>query len=87
MSQWSFIARERREAGAASQSCESLNMRSEALLSAPMKLILAFVVWMAMAAVLVKGLLMAVNGSVWLLIVGLVGFIVLVGKIGCLSHD
>ena len=40
-----------------------------------------------MGAVLVKGLLMAVNGSVWLLIVGLVGFIVLVGKIGCLSHD
>lgn len=87
MSQWSFIARERREAGAASQSRESLNRRPEPLLSAPMKLLLAFLVWIAMGAVLVKGLLMAVNGSMWLLVVGLVGFIVLVGKIGCLSHD
>ena len=40
-----------------------------------------------MAAVLVKGLVMAVDGKSWLLVVGLVGFIVLVGKIGCLSHD
>jgi hypothetical protein len=30
---------------------------------------------------------MAVDGKLWLLIVGLLGFIVLVGKIGCLSHD
>jgi hypothetical protein len=52
-----------------------------------MKFILALLVWIAMAAALVKGLLMAVNGSVWLLLVGLIGFIVLVGKFGCLSHD
>jgi hypothetical protein len=52
-----------------------------------MKLILAFLVWGGMAAVLVTGLLMAMNGKVWLLALGLVGFIVLVGKIGCLSHD
>jgi len=52
-----------------------------------MKLIFAFLVWISMGAVLVKGLLMAVNGSAGLLIVGLLGFIALVGKIGCLSHD
>ena len=40
-----------------------------------------------MAAVLVKGLIMAIDGTAWLLVVGLIGFIVLVGKIGCLSHD
>ena len=52
-----------------------------------MKLLLAFLVWMAMGAVLVKGLIMAVDGHAWLLVVGLIGFVVLVGKIGCLSHD
>jgi hypothetical protein len=52
-----------------------------------MKLFLAFLVWIGMGAVLVKGLLMAVDGKMWLLAVGLVGFVVLVGKIGCLSHD
>lgn len=52
-----------------------------------MKLLLAFLVWIAMGAVLVKGLLMAVDGSFWLLSFGVVGFIVLVGKIGCLTHD
>ena len=52
-----------------------------------MKLLMAFVVWFAMAAVLIKGLIMAVDGHAWLLIVGLLGFIALVGKIGCLTHD
>ncbi len=52
-----------------------------------MKLFLAFVVWIAMGAVLAKGMLMAVHGSFWLLSVGLLAFIALVAKIGCLSHD
>jgi hypothetical protein len=52
-----------------------------------MKLFLAFLVWIAMGAVLVKGLLMAVDGKLWLLAVGVIGFVALVGKIGCLSHD
>ena len=52
-----------------------------------MKLLLAFLVWIAMGAVLVKGLLMAVDGSFWLLSLGVIGFIVLVAKIGCLTHD
>lgn len=40
-----------------------------------------------MAAVLVTGCVMAVHGKFWLLGLGLVGFVALVGKIGCLSHD
>ena len=52
-----------------------------------MKLFLAFVVWIAMAAVLAKGMVMAVNGSFWLLTVGTLAFIALVAKFGCLSHD
>lgn len=52
-----------------------------------MKLLMAFLVWFAMAAVLIKGLIMAVNGHTWLLVVGLLGFIALVAKIGCLTHD
>ena len=52
-----------------------------------MKLFLAFLVWGAMAAVLIKGVVMAVNGTAWLLVVGLLVFVGLVAKIGCLSHD
>jgi hypothetical protein len=52
-----------------------------------MKLLLAFLVWIGMGAVLVKGMLMAVNGHYWLLTVGVLGFVALVAKIGCLSHD
>ncbi len=52
-----------------------------------MKLTLAFVVWIGMGAILVKGLLGAIHGSFGLLALGLLGFILLVAKIGCLSHD
>lgn len=52
-----------------------------------MKLFLAFLVWMIMGAILVKGLLMAIDGKVWLLSLGVLGFVALVAKIGCLSHD
>jgi hypothetical protein len=51
-----------------------------------MKLILAFAVWLIMAAILGAGLLLAVKGSPWLLVLGMLGFIVAVGKIGCSSH-
>lgn len=51
-----------------------------------MKLLCAFAVWMAMGLVLGLGILMAVKGSPWLLIAGLVGFVVAVGKIGCAAH-
>lgn len=52
-----------------------------------MKLILAFIVWFAMAAVLVTGILMAMKGSVWLLALGTLGFLALMAKYGCLTHD
>ena len=52
-----------------------------------MKLLMAFVVWFAMAAVLAKGLVMMIDGHAWLFVVGLLGFVALVAKIGCLSHD
>ena len=51
-----------------------------------MKLIYAFAVWLIMGALIGLGLLLAVNGSPWLLIASVLGFIVAVGKIGCMSH-
>jgi hypothetical protein len=51
-----------------------------------MKLIFAIAVWLIMGAILGAGLLTAVNGSPWLLIAGILGFIIAVGRIGCLSH-
>ena len=41
---------------------------------------------MGMGAVLGFGILMAVKGSPWLLLAGLVGFVIAVGKIGCAAH-
>ena len=52
-----------------------------------MKLALAVFVWFVMAAVLATGCVMAVHGKFWLLGLGLAGFIGLVAKYGCLSHD
>jgi hypothetical protein len=51
-----------------------------------MKFLLAIIVWLIIGAVLGAGILMAVKGSAWLLIVGTLAFVVLVAKIGCLSH-
>ena len=64
-----------------------LHSRDVQVLSSPMKFFLALLVWFAMAAILIKGVLMSVGGHSWLLFVGLVGFIVLVAKIACLAHD
>jgi len=52
-----------------------------------MKFFLALLVWFGMAAILVKGVLMSVGGHSWLLVVGLIGFVLLVAKIACLAHD
>jgi hypothetical protein len=52
-----------------------------------MKLLLAYVVWFALAAVFVKATIMAVNGQLWLMIVSLVVFVLLFVKYGCLTHD
>lgn len=39
-----------------------------------------------MAAILVTGVVLAVKGIFWLLILGLIGFILLVAKVAILPH-
>ena len=51
-----------------------------------MKLIFVMFVWLVMALLLVAGVVASVHGSLWLLALGLVGFVFAVAKIGCLSH-
>ena len=51
-----------------------------------MKLFSVILVWLIMGAILGTGLLWAVQGSPWLLLLGVIGFIVAVGKIGCATH-
>jgi len=51
-----------------------------------MKFLLAMLVWLIMGVVIGAGILMAIKGSIWLLVLSLLAFIVLVAKIGCLSH-
>jgi hypothetical protein len=51
-----------------------------------MNVFLALLTWLIMGAVLVVGVVMATHGSWWLLILGGLGFIAAVAKIGCLSH-
>ena len=51
-----------------------------------MKLLFAFAVWIGMGIILGVGILAAVKGSPWLLIAGFIGFVIAVGKIGCMSH-
>jgi len=51
-----------------------------------MKLLCAFAVWIGMGTVLGVGILTAVKGSPWLLLAGLIGFVIAVGRIGCMSH-
>jgi hypothetical protein len=52
-----------------------------------MKLLMAFLVWIAFAVFLSVGVVKAVHGQPWLLVGGCVAFTLLVAKIGCLSHD
>jgi hypothetical protein len=52
-----------------------------------MQFVLAILVWLLMGFLIGWGLLLAVKGAtLWLLALSVIGFIVLVGKIGCLSH-
>jgi len=52
-----------------------------------MKVFLAIVVYLIMAVILGGGVLLAVTkGSFWLLIAGLLGFIVAITKIAILHH-
>lgn len=51
---------------------------------ARMKFFGSILVYLAMAAVLGWGILHAVHGSYWLLIVGILGYLALLTKLGCL---
>ena len=51
-----------------------------------MKLVCAYLVWFGMAAVLAAGIVLAVKGSPWLLIIGFLGLVVAFAKIGCMHH-
>ena len=51
-----------------------------------MQFLLALLVWLLMAAVLTAGMVLAVKGSYAVLIIGVLAFIIGMGKIGCLSH-
>jgi hypothetical protein len=51
-----------------------------------MKFLFVLFLWFVMAGLLISGVVLAVQGTFWLLIVGAIGFILAVGKIGCLTH-
>jgi hypothetical protein len=51
-----------------------------------MKLMLAIFVYVLMGAVLSWGILLALTGKPWLLLGGLIAYLVAFGKIGCTSH-
>jgi hypothetical protein len=56
-----------------------------AVASTAMKLLMAYVTWFAMAAVLAAGIVLAVKGSIWLLALGFLGFLLAFAKFGCLD--
>jgi hypothetical protein len=51
-----------------------------------MNIFLVILVWIIMGAILATGVVMAVHGTFWLLIVGLIGFVLAVVKYGIFSH-
>jgi hypothetical protein len=51
-----------------------------------MKIFSILLVWFIMGAILALGVVLAVKGIFWLLIVGLIGFIAGVIKYGIFSH-
>lgn len=51
-----------------------------------MKLVLSVTVYLLIAALLSWGILLAMHGKPWLLIGGLVAYVLAVAKLGCLSH-
>jgi len=64
----------------------SLESRPKTSSIGAMKLLCAFAVWIGMGAIIGAGILMAVKGSLWLLIASLIVFVIAVGKIGCATH-
>jgi hypothetical protein len=51
-----------------------------------MNFFLAILMWLIMGAILVTAIALAVHGTFWLFIIGLLGFVLAIAKIGCLSH-
>lgn len=51
-----------------------------------MKFLWSVIVYLLMAAVLCWGILLMMHGKPWLLIGGVVAYILAVAKLGCLSH-
>jgi hypothetical protein len=51
-----------------------------------MSFFIAIFIWLLMGAILVTGVTLAVKGTFWLLIVGLVAFVFSIAKIACLHH-
>jgi hypothetical protein len=52
-----------------------------------MKLILTMLVWGIMAAIIGFGILLAAKGTtLWLLVLSVLAFVIMVGKIGCATH-
>jgi hypothetical protein len=51
-----------------------------------MKFFLACLVYVLIAAVLAWGMLLAIAGKPWLLIAGVVAYLLALGKIGCAAH-
>ena len=51
-----------------------------------MSVFFAILAWLIMAAILTIGVVMAAHGSFALLIIGGLGFVAAVAKIGCLNH-
>jgi hypothetical protein len=51
-----------------------------------MNFFLSILVWLIMGAILVTAVALAVHGTFWLLIIGMVGFVLAIAKIACLSH-
>ena len=57
------------------------------LYSSAMKFFLPLLVWLVMGSIIAAGMVMAVMGKgLWLMTLGLLGFIVMVAKYGCLSQ-
>ena len=51
-----------------------------------MKLALAILAYAVIALILGLGILLLIQGKPWLLVIGVVGFIVAFARIGCKSH-
>ena len=51
-----------------------------------MSIFLAIIIYWIMAAILVAGVILAVKGTFWLLIVGIIAFVLGVTKVAILPH-